>query len=284
MCPKPRDKVSRLTFHSQAPTAGWDSPYEIALLITSVLLFIAFAAYEHKVSKFPILPLSIFRAPSFFPLVIVVLFSFMSYGTIIWYMVAWEQEVRHWSTLSVSYGLIPVAICASCAAFIAAWLVPRLAAQRILAIGALAALVAPIILATMPAQQSYWQSVFPATVIQSFCPDFIFTAAAIIASNSVKRNEQGIAGSLIGTLQLYATSIGLGFAGVVEVHLGSKSSEGEIVKGYRAALWFGVGLALVALVICGVWVRMPKDEREGWSGEDGPPDPRQDKEEASSVV
>lgn len=279
-----RDKVSQLTFHSQAPTAGWDSPYEIALLITSVILFVAFAVYEHKFAKFPILPLSIFCAPSFFALVIVVLFSFMSYGTVIWYMVAWQQEVRHWSTLSISYGLTPVAICASCAAFIAAWLVPRLAAQWILAIGALAALIAPIILATMPAQQSYWQSVFPATIIQSFCPDFIFTAAAIIASNSVKRNEQGIAGSLIGTLQLYATSIGLGFAGVVEVHLGGKGDESEIVKGYRAALWFGVGLAVVALVICGGWVRMPKDEREGWSGDDAPPDLRQEKKEARTVV
>lgn len=253
-------------------------------MITSVLLFIAFAVYEHKIAKFPILPLSIFRAPSFFPLVIVVLFSFMSYGACIWYMVAWQQELRHWSTLSLSYGLTPVAICASCAAFIAAWLVPRLAAQWILAMGALAVLVALTILATMPVQQSYWQSVFPSTVIQSFCPDFIFTAAAIIASNSVKRNQQGIAGSLIGTLQLYATSIGLGFAGVVEVHLGGKSDEGKIVKGYRAALWFGVGLAVVALVICGGWVRMPKDEREGWSGEDARPDSRRGKEEASSIV
>ena len=100
----------------------------------------------------------------------------------------------------------------------------------------------------------------------------------------MKRNEQGIAGSLIGTLQLYATSIGLGFAGVVEVHLGGKGDESEIVKGYRAALWFGVGLAVVALVICGGWVRMPKDEREGWSGDDAPPDLRQEKKEARTVV
>ncbi len=276
--------------NSQAPTAGWDCPYEIALLITSVIFFAAFAIWEHKFAKYPILPLSIFRAPSFFPLVIVVLFSFMSYGTFIWYLVAWQQEIRHWSALSTSFGLAPMAICATSTAFIAAWLIPRLAAQWILAIGALAALVAQVILATMPAQQSYWPSAFPATVIQSLCPDFIFTAAAIIASNSVKRNEQGIAGSLIGTLQLYATSIGLGFAGVVEVHLAGGSgdnSESDTVKGYRGALWFGVGLAVVALVICAVWVRMPKDEREGWEERDDNnalPRLRREKEEARAVV
>lgn len=268
---------------NQAPTAGWDSPYEIVLLITAVLLFVAFAVWEHNFAKHPILPLSIFRAPSFFPLILVVLFSFMSYGTFIWYLVAWQQEVRHWSALSTSIGLTPIAICAACAAFIAAWLIPRLAAQWILAIGALAVLVSQIILTTMPAQQSFWPSVFPATIIQSFCPDFIFTAAAIIATNSVKKNEQGIAGSLISTLQLYATSIGLGFAGVVEVHVGGIGNENEIVKGYRGALFFGMGLAMVALVICAGWVRMPKDSREGWRDE-APSNPRQEKEGASFAV
>lgn len=267
---------------NQAPTVGWDTPYEIALLITAVIFFVAFGVWEHKFAQHPILPLSIFRAPSFFPLVIVVLFSFMSYGTFIWYLIAWQQEVRHWSALSTSIGLTPIAICAAFAAFIAAWLIPRLAAQWILAIGALAVLVAQIILATMPAQQSYWPSVFPATVIQSFCPDFIFTAAAIIASNSVKKSEQGIAGSLIGTLQLYATSIGLGFAGFVEVHTNDHGL--STVRGYRSALYFGMGMAAVALAICALGVRMPKDTREGWQGEDTTPNLRQKTEETNCVV
>lgn len=267
----------RADSYSQAPTDGWDSPYEIALLVVSIVFFVAFAAWEHKFAQHPILPLSIFRAPSFFPLILVVLFSFMSYGTFIWYLVAWQQEIRHWSALATAIGLTPIAVCAASAAFIAAWLIPRLAAQWIMAIGALAVLVPQIILATMPAQQSYWPSVFPATVIQSFCPDFIFTAAAIIASNSVKRNEQGIAGSLIGTLQLYATSTGLGFAGVVEVHTNNHGTDS--VRGYRSALYFGMGMAAAALVICAAWVRMPKDVREGWQGEDVITDTRLNKEE-----
>lgn len=275
----------QLTPPSQAPTAGWSSPYEIALVIVAMICFVGFAIWEHKYARHPVLPMSIFKAPSFFPLLIVVLFSFMSYGTFIWYLVAWQQEVRHWSTLSTSVGLTPIAICGAFAAFMAAWLIPRLAAQWILVIGALAVLVAQIILATMPAQQSYWPSVFPATVIQSFCPDFIFTAAAIIASNSVKRHEQGVAGSLIGTLQLYATSIGLGFAGVVEIHLGGGgASEMDIVSGYRGALYFGMGLAVVALVVCALWVRMPRDTREGWQGEDMTPHLRQEKEGTASAV
>ena len=271
-----------LTHHSQAPTAGFDSPYEIALLISAVALLLAFGVWEHKFAKHPILPLTIFQAPSFLPLLVVVIFSFMSYSTFIWYLVTWQQQVRHWSVLSTSIGLSPIAICATAAAFIAAWLVPRLAAQWIMAIGALAVLIAQLILAAMPAQQSYWPSAFPATVIQSFCPDFVFTAAAIIASNSVKRNQQGVAGSLIGTLQLYATSIGLGFAGVVEKHTSNHGM--DPVKGYRSALYFGAGLAVVALGVCAFGVRMPKDSRQGWENEDATSNLPQEKEGASSMV
>ena len=266
--------------HSQAPATGWNDIYEIVLLILSIILFTAFVVWEYKFARYPILPLSIFRAPSFSPLALVVVFSFMAYSTFIWYLVAWQQQVRHWSVLSTSLGLSPIAICAASAAFIAAWLIPRVAAQWILGIGALAILVAQIILATMPAQQSYWLAVFPATIIQSFCPDFIFTAAAIIASNSVKRSEQGVAASLIGTLQLYATSTGLGFAGIVEVHTSDHGINS--VKGYRSALYLGIGMAAMALAISTFWVRMPKIAMQGRQGEDVISDLRREKVETTS--
>ena len=143
-----------------------------------------------------------------------------------------------------------------------AWLIPRLAAQWIMALGCLAILIAQVLLATMPEQQSYWAQVFPATILSAFCPDFIFTAAQIIACNSVRRHEQGIAGSLVGVLQVYATSTGLGFAGIVETHTDDHGS--LPVRGYRSALYFGMGMAVVALVIGVLFVKMTKDTREGW--------------------
>jgi hypothetical protein len=97
----------------------------------------------------------------------------------------------------------------------------------------------------------------------ALCPDFIFTAAQIIATSSVKRHEQGIAGSLISLLLLYSASLGLGFAGTVE----SRTNEDGLatVRGYRGALYLAIGLALSALVLDILFVRVPKDTREGWA-------------------
>lgn len=97
----------------------------------------------------------------------------------------------------------------------------------------------------------------------ALCPDFIFTAAQIIATNSVKRQEQGVAGSLISLLLLYSASLGLGFAGTVESQTNEDGT--AIVRGYRGALYLAIGLAFGALVLDILFVRVPKDTREGWA-------------------
>lgn len=187
----------------------------------------------------------------------------MSNGIFLWYMVAWLQLLRGKTILQFGLEWTPFGIVATIGTFLAAWLIPRLAAQWILAIGSAAILVANLLLATMPVQQTYWAQVFPATIFMAFCPDFVYVAAQIVASNSVKRSQQGIAASLIGTLNLYGNSLGLGFAGTIETQVNKYRA--DQVLGYRAALYFGAGIALVATVLDSLLVRVVKDEREGWT-------------------
>ncbi|GAM36590.1 hypothetical protein TCE0_018f05791 [Talaromyces pinophilus] len=239
---------------NQAPSTGWKTPYVIVLLISSVLLMIAFLIWERKFAAEPIMPLSVFTAASFNALVVVVLFIYMAVGISLWYMVAWQQLIRGWTVLHVAVGWIPYGFGASAAVTFAAWLVTVLEAQYILCFGCLTSIAACVLLATMPEQQSYWAQVFPATIVGSLCPDFVYVAAQIIASNSVGKREQGIASSLVGTLNLYGNSLGLGFAGTIETQIAR--NKGSEVAGLRAALWFGAALGAAALFLDLVFVRM----------------------------
>ncbi|RYP81425.1 hypothetical protein DL769_001991 [Monosporascus sp. CRB-8-3] len=248
---------------NQAPAVGWSHPIIIATLVASVVLFVGYGVWEHYFASDPIMPLSIFKAPSFTPLILVVLLNFMATGTLLWYTVAWLQEVRHWTPMQFAIGWTPFGVCGVAAAFLAALLVPRMSAQYILAIGATCMLVSNVLIATMPAQQSYWYQVFPSTAISAFSPDLVYTAAQIIASNSVNRSQQGIAGSLVGSLLLYGNSLGLGFASTIESQVGKRSS--DTLRGYRSALYFAVGICVVALVLDLAFVRLVDDNREGWA-------------------
>lgn len=181
-------------------------------------------------------------------------------------MIAWQQLVRHWSVLRFGLAWIPFSFFGAVGACLAGWCIPRLAAQYILAIRIMTVITSHVLIFTMPDQQVYWAQVFPATIIMAFCPDFVYTAAQIIASNSVSRSQQGTAASLISLLLLYANSLGLGFAGTVEIQVDKTST--DVTSGYRSALYFGGALAGVALVLDILWVRMPKDKREGWQHPD----------------
>ncbi|KAL4974893.1 major facilitator superfamily domain-containing protein [Aspergillus desertorum] len=211
---------------NQAPSVGGASPYEIALLVLSVILFTIFIVWEHKTSH-PIMPPSIFRAPSFAILVLVILLGYMTVGTVLWYQLLWLQDVWGWSTLQFAVGWTPFVICGTFAACLAAWLIPRLAAQWILALGTVTVMVSTVLIATIPLKQSYWAQMFPSVVLFTFCPDFV-----------------------------------AGFASTVEVQVAKTSWHS--ITGYRAALYFGVAISAVALLLDVAFVRRVKDEREGW--------------------
>lgn len=207
------------------------------------------------------MPISIFAAPSFTALIFVVLLTYMSVGIALWYMVAWQQLIRDWTVIQLAVGWIPYCVGASLSVGVAAWLIPRVSAQYIMAIGILCSLTCMLLLATMPEQQIYWAQMFPAIAVGSICADFVYVAAQIIACNSVGKKEQGVAGSLVGTLNLYGNSLGLGFAGTIEVERVKQGA--KEVDGFRAALYFGAALAVAALVLDFVFVRMPKHDLEG---------------------
>jgi MFS family permease len=207
------------------------------------------------------MPLHIFKAPTFSALISVLLLSYMGAGIDLWYAVAWLQQLRSISVLQTGIYFIPFGCTALIAVFLAAWLISRVRAEFILAIGIAMVVATSLLLATMPIQQTYWAQVFPAFLLAGFCPDLIFVAAQVIASGSVNRKQQGIASSLIGTLNLYGTSLGLGIGATIESEVTKTRDE---ATGFRAALYFAAGIALVALAIDFTFVRVPRDRREGW--------------------
>ncbi|KAB8233708.1 MFS general substrate transporter [Aspergillus alliaceus] len=234
---------------NQAPLVGWKSPYEITLLIVSVLHFAAFSYWEMKVAKEPILPFNIWKAPSFGPLVLTTFFSFMGLGIYFWYMNIYMITIRGDNLIRVGVQYLPLTIVGCMVAFLAAWLVPRVPTQVIIGLGCLAMTTINILLATIPEKLAYWAMAFPAI-------------AQIIASNTVPMKHQGVAGSLVGTLLSYGMSTGLGFASTVEVNTfdGGKN----LLKGYHCAAYLAVGLGAASLIMVACFIRIPKDNREGW--------------------
>ncbi|EKM53882.1 uncharacterized protein PHACADRAFT_29187 [Phanerochaete carnosa HHB-10118-sp] len=251
---------------NQAAVVGWQRVYEYVLLIVSILLAVAFIIWEARFAQEPILPLGIWARPSFGAIVGIVCLSLMGFAIFLWYTLNWEYNIRKYTPTATGATLTPFIVVSGAGAFVGAQLVSRIRIEYIMALGIMSILTANIIVATMPTHEVYWAQAFPAIIIAGAGPDLLITAAQVIASNSVRRAEQGVAGSLIGVMQTYGLSTGLGFAGTVETHV--NDGRRDPVKGYRGALFLGVGLCVLALVINVLFVRMPADTKEGWDEED----------------
>jgi hypothetical protein len=81
----------------------------------------------------------------------------------------------------------------------------------------------------------------------------------------------------MGTVFSYSLSTGLGFAGTVQAYTNDGGGK-NILQAFRNALYLGIGMSGFATVIALAFVRVPKDEREGWDetdpsapGNSGPP-------------
>ncbi|KAK3069709.1 hypothetical protein LTR53_011730 [Teratosphaeriaceae sp. CCFEE 6253] len=247
---------------NQAPAVGWPTPYIYALLLAALLHLALFVLYESRVATSPILPFTIWRAPSFGRMLALVFCSFMSQGIYLWYTSLFSLTIRHYSLIEAAAHYQPLTLVGTAAAFLSAWLVARMPAQYTIAIGNLALVVANTLVATAPRTQSYWAMLFPSIVVASFAVDFIFAASQVIASGSVGRKHQGVAGSLIGTLLTYGLSTGLGFAGTVEAYTNDGGQ--DVLKGYRNALYLGTALAGMGLTGSLLFLRVPKSTQEGW--------------------
>jgi MFS family permease len=230
---------------NQAPITGWDSPYIGTLLGIGVLLICAFVYIELRVARYPLVPLKGIRRDAGLTLTCVAA-GWGSHGIWSYYMFLLVEEVRNHTPLAACAEFWPVAPIGLCAALAVGLLLKRLQVAHLMSIAMLCFLLGCLFLATAPAKQGYFPNTFLSVVITPFGMNWSFPTAVILMSNAVTHENQGIAASLVSTVVNYSISTGLGFAGSIDRHVTDGDS---MLPGYRAAWYFGVGLASVGLLI-----------------------------------
>ncbi|KAJ7136873.1 major facilitator superfamily domain-containing protein [Mycena epipterygia] len=250
---------------NQAPLAGWASPSVIAPVIIGITMLLLFALWEIKGAKSPILPFDIWRAPTFLAVMSSAFLSFMSFGIFIYYHLQFIHDFRGVTALQSVAWLVPFTIDGFIAACLVAVLISRVPAQVIFCAGLIAVMLANILTMTSPVEGTYWTFPFFAALLAPFGPDLTFTAAQLVASNTVKRSEQGVAGSLVGTALNYGIALGIGLGGTVEAHTNAGGT--QPLRGLRGAMYLGTGMAVLGIAIVLVFVRVPKDRRDGYDDE-----------------
>lgn len=239
---------------NQAPIVGWNTPYVYVLLILGLALIPVFFYIELRVAAAPLVPFHALSVDVGFVLGCIAC-GWACFGIWVYYTWQFFQTVRGASPLLAAGWMSPVAVSGAIAAITTGWLLHRTTPGVVMVMALTCFTTGTILIMTAPVGQSYWLQSFFCLLITPWGMDMSFPAATLILSNRTARESQGIAASLVSTVVNYSISLGLGFAGTVEVNInpGSKDSA-DLLQGYRSAWYMGVGLSGLGVLISLVFV------------------------------
>ncbi|KAI5197996.1 hypothetical protein E4T39_07022 [Aureobasidium subglaciale] len=230
---------------NQAGVVGWQEPYICVFLVVSVILLALFGYIETKVSH-PLLELGKFSTSTLYVLACLAA-GWGCFGIWVYYLWQIFEVLRHATPLLACAWYSPIALSGLCAAISTGFLLSRLKPMTIMLIAMMAFFVGTTLVTFMPVEQIYWAQTFVAVIIMPWGMDMSFPSGTILLSNSMPREQQGMAASVVNTVVNYSISISLGIAGTVDSNINRGGS--DIMKGYHGALYLGLGLSGSGLLL-----------------------------------
>ncbi|CAF1128143.1 unnamed protein product [Didymodactylos carnosus] len=240
---------------NQGPVSGWDKLYVHLPLALGFIILGLFILIEIKTDE-PIMPPSLWTAPGFPGVIVCVGLGWSSFGIWNYYFVQFVEVVRQKTPLLLCAMFSPTVPAGFVATILVSQLYHRVAGHYLLMISMVAFCTGNALIATAPVDQTYWLQTFVATLITPFGMDISFPAASLIVSNSMPIHQQGVAASMINTVINLSVSLGLGIAGTVESQINKNGD--NVLKGYRGALYAGICLSGVGIIVALLFCRVPK--------------------------
>lgn len=237
---------------NQGPLVGWDKAYIIVLLIVSVCFIVCFIYTEIKLIKVPLIPRAVMKDRRLLMILTSLFVGWGSFGIFSFYYFAFLLNLRHYSAVWAGGTYFMFAIFGMVASVCVGVSIKKVSAAVLLFFAMVAFTVGCIMLSVTPVDQTYFRMNLGTMVILSFGMDMSFPAAAIILSDGLPSEFQGMAGSLANTMVNYSMSLCLGMGATVEKQI-NKSGK-DLLKGYRSAEYLGIGLAGLGSVIMAIYL------------------------------
>jgi EmrB/QacA subfamily drug resistance transporter len=270
--------VSLVYGFTRAESDGWASGVTIGLFVASAVLLATFVFVESRV-KAPLLPLRVVldrnRGGVYASLGLAIIAMFGLFLFLTYYL----QIVEGYSALKTGFAFLPmIAGMITGSTQIGARLMTRVPPRLLMAPGFLTAGVGMLLLTQLDVGSSYAGLILPAELLLGLGMGSAFMPAMSLATHGVQPRDAGVASAMVNTSQQVGGAIGTALLNTIAAsattawvaahgsEAGTLGKQGFInaaaVHGYATAIWWAVGILVVAATIAAVLI----NTRQGDNG------------------
>jgi EmrB/QacA subfamily drug resistance transporter len=216
--------------------AGWPSPQIVVELAGAVALLVGFVLVE-RLRRAPMLPLEMFRDPSFTGAQVAAFTMSASFFAIFIYLILYLQEILHLSPIRAGLALMPCTIVVFAVSGVSSQLVDRIS-HRIMISGGLALAAVGLAAMTIAGSHSSWIALLVGEIVVGVGTGLFNPALSNVALSVVSDRESGLAAGVNDTFRQMGIAVGIAALGSVipaRDALGAGSA-GGYVTGLHCAL------------------------------------------------
>ena len=216
--------------------AGWSSPQIVAELVIAAVLLVAFVVVEWR-KREPMLPLNLFRNPSFTGAQVAAFSMSASFFAVFIYLILYLQGVLHLSPIRAGLALMPCTIVVFVVSGVSSQLVERIS-LRVMISGGLGLAAVGLAAMTIAGSRSSWAALLLGEIVVGVGTGLFNPALSNVALSVVSDRESGLAAGVNDTFRQMGIAVGIAALGVLipaRDALGHGSSA-AYVSGFHSAL------------------------------------------------
>jgi EmrB/QacA subfamily drug resistance transporter len=253
---------------------GWGSPGVDVPLALAVLLLGAFVYVEGRVSRQPLVPLSIFRRGQLRSANLVVLLMYAALFSMFFFVTLYVQQVLRYDALQAGVSFLPITL----AVFAGSWLAPRLVARfglrPVVVLGMVSATTGLLLFAGVRPGGTYLAQVLPGGVLSGLGMGLTLVSSTIAATQGVPAAQSGLASGLLNMSRLFGGAVGLAvLSTLATTRQHAAASAGAVqamTDGYGLAFRVGAAFTIAAALVALIGLRSQTRSLEAVQG--APPD------------
>jgi EmrB/QacA subfamily drug resistance transporter len=234
---------------------GWGSAAIVAELVGAVALLAGFLAVE-RWSREPMLPLGLFRNPSFTGAQVGAFAISATFFAVFLYITIYLQQVLGLSPIEAGLVYLPGTTIMFVVSGATASLGEKVSARAMMGAG-LALVAGGLALMTLAGPDSSWTVTLPGSIVAMIGTGLFNPAVSAVALGSAPPRQSGLAAGVNDTFRQAGIAVGVAALGAL-IPAGAAFGGGDVtsyVSGMHDALWVGAGVVLAGAVAAWLLVR-----------------------------